>query len=159
MDLIEFSDWLAATGPSQFIQTRMAAIPTLQTVHIVALSLLFAAALVVALRFFGRGLAAEPLHALAQRFVRIIWLLIVLLAVTGLLLIAAEPHRTLGNAMFYAKMFMLVLAIVVTAWLATVARREHERVSGLHRAGAALTILLWIGIMFAGRLIAYYESF
>jgi hypothetical protein len=156
---MQFSDWLVGTGLSQFIQTRTSAIPTLQTVHIVALSALFASALVVALRFFGRGLAAEPLHALARRFVRVIWLLIIVLAVTGILLIIAEPHRTLGNAMFYAKMIMLVLAIVITAWLAAVARREHERVSMLHRAGAALTILLWVGIMFAGRLIAYYESF
>lgn len=159
MDLVEFSDWLASTGLSQLIQTKMAAIPTLQTVHIVALSLLFAAALVVALRFFGRGLAAEPLHALVRRFVRIIWLLVVVLALTGMLLIVAEPHRTLGNNMFYAKMIMLVVVSALTVWLAAVARREHERVSAVHQAGAAVTILLWIGIMFAGRLIAYYESF
>lgn len=156
---MQFSDWLAATGLSQLIQTTPSAIPSLQTLHILALAVLFAAALVVALRFFGRGLAAEPLHALARRFVRIIWLLIVALALTGALLIIAEPHRTLGNAMFYAKMTMLLLAIILTAWLAAVARREHERVSALHQAGAAVTILLWVGIMFAGRLIAYYESF
>jgi hypothetical protein len=158
VDLYQFSDWLASTGLSQTIQTTMAAIPTLQTAHIVALSLLFASALMVTLRFFARGLAAEPLHALAARFIHVVWVLIAILALTGALLIIAEPHRTLGNAMFYAKMIMLLLAMVITAWLASVARHQHERVSGVHRAGAALTMLLWIGIIFAGRLIAYYES-
>jgi hypothetical protein len=158
VDLQQFSDWLSATGLSQVIQTNAGAIPSLQTVHILALSLLFAAALLVALRFAGRGLAAEPLHLLAARFIRMIWVLLLVLAVTGLLLIVAEPHRTLGNDMFYIKMFLLVVVASITLWLASVARHQHERVSGLHRAAAAFTILLWIGIMFAGRLIAYYES-
>lgn len=159
MDLHQFSDWLAATGISQAIQTRSWAIPSIQVVHILALSLLFAAALVVALRFSGRGLAAEPLHELARRFIKAVWVLLVVLAASGILLIVAEPHRTLTNRVFYLKMILLALAIVITLWLAASARHQHERVSGLHRAGAALTILLWMGIMFAGRFIAYYESF
>jgi hypothetical protein len=127
-------------------------------VHILSLSLLFAAALVVALRFAGRGLAAEPLHLLAARFVRMIWVLLAVLAVTGILLIIAEPHRTLGNDMFYIKMFLLIVVVSLTLWLASVARHQHDRISALHRGAAGLTILLWIGVMFAGRLIAYYES-
>lgn len=159
MDLNQFSDWLAATGISQAIQTRSWAIPSIQVIHIISLSLLFAAALVVALRFSGRGLAAEPLHQLARRFIKAIWVLLVALAASGILLIVAEPHRTLTNRVFYLKMILLAVAIVITLWLAASARHQHERVSGLHRAGAALTILLWMGIMFAGRFIAYYESF
>jgi hypothetical protein len=159
LDLYQFSDWLASTSLSQAIQLNLGAIPAIQTVHIVALSVLFAAALVLALRFAGRGLAAEPLHQLAARFTRLIWLMLLLLATSGLLLIVAEPHRTIANAMFYAKMIMLAVVIGLTLWLAAAARQQHERVSGLHRAVASLTILLWIGIMFAGRFIAYYESF
>jgi hypothetical protein len=159
VDLYQFSDWLSSTSLSQAIQLNLGVIPAIQTVHILALSLLFAAALILALRFAGRGLAAEPLHLLAARFTRLIWLMLVMLAASGLLLIIAEPHRTHANTMFYAKMIMLALVIALTLWLAAAARHQHERVSGLHRAGAALTILLWIGIMFAGRFIAYYESF
>ncbi|MDQ2640477.1 MAG: hypothetical protein M3Y79_07845, partial [Pseudomonadota bacterium] len=70
MDLTQFSDWLASTGLSQAIQVTQWAIPTIQSVHILALSLLFAAALIIALRFAGRGLATEPLHALTSRFTR-----------------------------------------------------------------------------------------
>lgn len=159
MDLLQFSDRLSSTGFSQAIQTNMWAIPAIQTVHILALSLLFAAALLVALRFAGRGLAAEPLHQLVARFGRAIWWLLAVLAITGLLLITAEPHRTLTNAVFYAKMIMLLIVCLLTLWLIAVARHQHERVSSLHRAAAALTVLLWMGIMIAGRFIAYYETF
>jgi hypothetical protein len=159
VDLQQFNDWLTSTGLSQAIQLSTWAIPSIQTVHILALALLFAAALVVGLRFWGKGLAVEPLHLLAQRFIRLIWLLVVVLAVTGLLLIVAEPHRTLGNSVFYLKMVLLLVAIVITAWLSSVSTRQHDRVSGAHRIAAALTVLLWIGIMFAGRFIAYYDPY
>lgn len=159
MDLQQFSDWLASTGFSQAIQVTQWAIPSIQSVHILALSLLFAAALIIALRFAGRGLASEPLHALTTRFTRHIWVLLVVLAATGILLIVAEPHRTVTNTVFYAKMIMLVMVVLLTLWLSAVARRQQQPVSALHRAGALLTVLLWMGIMFAGRYIAYYESF
>jgi hypothetical protein len=159
MDLQQFSDWLAATGFSQAIQLNQWAIPAIQTVHIVSLSLLFASALILALRFSGKGLAVEPLHLLAARFTRLIWLALLVLACSGILLIVAEPHRTISNPVFYAKMIMLAVAIMITLWLSRVSRHQHERVSSLHRSGAAFTMLLWIGIMFAGRLIAYYDAY
>ena len=62
MDLQQFSDWLTSTGLSQSMQLSRWAIPGIQTIHILALALLFAAALIVALRFWGKGLAIEPLH-------------------------------------------------------------------------------------------------
>jgi hypothetical protein len=158
VDLLQFSDWLSSTGLSQAIQLTSWAIPAIQTVHIVALSMLFASALLLALRFSGRGFSSEPLHLLAARFARLIWLLLVALLVTGVLLIVAEPHRTITNPVFYAKMIMLLVVIMLTAWLGAVSRKQVERVSGLHRTAAALTILLWMGIMVAGRFIAYYES-
>jgi uncharacterized membrane protein len=159
LDLQQFSDWLSSTGISQAIQSTTWAIPAIQSVHILALSLLFAAALIIALRFLGRGLAAESLQAVTARFSHHIWLLLVVLAASGLLLIIAEPHRTVSNTMFYAKMFMLLVVILLTLWLGAVSRRQQQPVSGLHRAEALLTVLLWMGIMFAGRYIAYYESF
>lgn len=135
------------------------AIPSIQSVHILSLALLFACALVFALRIAGRGLSNEPLPQLSARFTRAIWILLLILLLTGLLLITAEPGRTITNPMFYAKMAMLAAVIVITLWLAAVARRELERPSGLHVALAGISMLLWIGIIFAGRLIAYIESY
>lgn len=159
MDLQQFSDWLTSTGFSQAIQLSRWAIPTIQIVHILALSVLFAAALIVGLRFWGKGLAVEPLHLLARRFIRLIWLMAIILAASGLLLIIAEPHRTISNPIFYLKMILLLVAVVITAWLAAVSSRQHDRVSAPHRLAAALSVLLWIGIMFAGRFIAYYDPY
>jgi hypothetical protein len=159
LDVHTFSDWLSSTAFSQSIQITTWAIPLIQTVHIICLALLFASALVFTLRIAGRGLASEPLPLLASRFTRAIWYMLVLLLLSGTLLIIAEPGRTITNPVFYAKMTMLVVVIAITVWLAAVARRQFERPSGFHVVAGSLGILLWIAIMFAGRLIAYVESY
>ncbi|MEO6079943.1 MAG: hypothetical protein ABIQ86_09220 [Steroidobacteraceae bacterium] len=158
MDLHQFSEWLSATPLSQRIQVTTWAIPGIQTVHLICLALVFACALVFSLRIAGRGLSSEPLPLLATRFTRAIWYLLVVLLLSGALLIVAEPGRTITNPVFYAKMTMLAVVVAVTLWLSAVARRQFERPSGLHVFMAAFGMLLWIGIMFAGRFIAYVES-
>jgi cytochrome bd-type quinol oxidase subunit 2 len=159
VDLHQFSDWLSATPLSQIIQITSWAIPAIQTVHLLCLSLLFASALVFSLRIAGLGLASEPLHTLAARFTRAIWWLLLMLVLSGGLLILAEPGRTITNPVFYAKMVMLALVVAITLWLSAVARRQFERPSGLHAFTALVGMLLWVGIMFAGRFIAYVESY
>jgi len=159
VNLHAFSEWLSATAFSQAIQVTSWAIPGIQTIHLLGIAALFAAALVVALRIAGRGLASEPLPAVSRRFIRAIWILLVILLATGLLLIIAEPGRTITNPMFYAKMSMLAVAICITLWLSRVSRRELERPTGIHIAAAAFTMVLWTGIIFAGRFIAYVESY
>jgi cytochrome bd-type quinol oxidase subunit 2 len=158
VDLHQFSDWLSSTPFSQLIQITSWAIPAIQTVHLLSLALLFACALVFSLRIAGRGLASEPLPQLAARFTRGIWWLLLLLLMTGALLIVAEPGRTITNPVFYAKMVMLAVVVVITLWLSAVARRQFERPSGIHMVMAAVSMVLWIGIIFAGRFIAYIES-
>ena len=154
MDIHQFGDWLAQTGPSQAIQASTWAIPAIQSVHILALGLIFTTGLLLSLRFAGLGLTAQPLAQLAARSMPRIWWLLLLLLVTGGLLITAEPGRTITNQIFYVKMILLAAVILVTLWLAAVAKRV-EKPTGLHVAGAALAVLLWGGIIFAGRFIAY----
>jgi hypothetical protein len=148
-------DWLTATSLSQAIQTTSWAIPGIQVVHIICLATLFALALSLSLRIAGRGFAVEPLASLAGRFVPVIWICLVVLFVSGALLIVAEPFRTITNPVFYLKMSLLIVAISLTAWLASVARRESEKISAVHVAAATVSMLVWAGIIVAGRYIAY----
>ena len=159
MTLHAFSDWLSSTPFSQTIQVTSWAIPGIQTVHLLGIAALFSSALVVSLRIAGLGLASEPLPAVAHRFIRAIWLLLLVLLASGALLIVAEPGRTIPNPVFYAKMIMLAVVICITLWLSRVSSRELQRPSGIHVAAAAFSMLLWIGIIFAGRFIAYVESY
>jgi hypothetical protein len=155
--MMAFVDWLTATPLSQLIQNTSWAIPGIQVIHIVCLATLFALALNLSLRIAGKGLAAESLASLASRFVPAIWICLVVLFVSGALLIIAEPFRTITNPVFYAKMSLLIVAVALTLWLASVARRSAEKPAILHVAAAALSMLVWTGIIIAGRYIAYVD--
>jgi len=157
MSMIAVIDWLSSTPLSQVIQATSWAIPGIQVVHILCLATLFALALNLSLRIAGRGLAAEPLASLAGRFVPAIWVCLALLLLSGALLIIAEPFRTITNPVFYLKMTLLVVAVALTLWLARVARRQPEKRTTVHVAAATLSMLIWAGIIVAGRYIAYIE--
>ena len=87
----------------------------------------------------------------------------VLLA-TGLTLIIAEPARALQNPVFLLKMGLLIAAIGVMLmcqiplqrdaafWDRNVARR---RLAGVI---AIVSLPLWVGIVCAGRWIAYFQG-
>jgi hypothetical protein len=159
VNLHQFSDWLSNTSFSQTLQITSWAIPGIQVVHIICLAALFATALMFTLRLAGRGLVNEPLHLQAPRFARAIFILALILLVDGSLLITAEPGRTITNPSFYAKMIMLVIALTITLWLTSVSRRQFESPRGAHVAAAVFAMLLWVGIIFCGRFIAYVESY
>jgi hypothetical protein len=158
MSMSAVIDWLTSTPLSQLIQTTSWAIPGIQVVHILCLATLFALALSLSLRVAGMGLAAESLSSLAGRFVPAMWMCLVVLLLSGALLIIAEPFRTIANPVFYLKMALLLVAIALTVWLASVAKRRTERPAALHVAAAGLSMLVWAGIIIAGRYIAYVES-
>jgi hypothetical protein len=158
VDIHQFGDWLSATAFSQSIQTSSWAIPGIQTVHLVALALTFTAAIIVSLRFAGFGITSEPLAQLATRYTGLIWKLLLVLLVSGSLLITAEPGRTITNPVFYLKMGMLAAVIVLTLWLVSRAKRGLAATAP-QKMVAGLAVMLWIGIIFAGRMIAYIEAY
>lgn len=158
MDIHQFGDWLSATSFSQSIQVTSWAIPGIQTVHIVALASLCGCAIALALNVLGRGFGTEPAARTVPRMASAIGILLLVLLASGALLIIAEPGRTITNPSFYLKMSLLAVAAVLTWWLSRTARRG-DGPSPARTVAAAATLLLWVGVMFAGRFIAYVESY
>jgi hypothetical protein len=161
--LIGFSQWLAATSLSHTIQTVTWIIPTIQTIHILCVAIVFSSAVLVDLRIFRVFERDEPLREVARRFLPPIWPVLLVLLVTGSLLIIGEPRRSLVNTTFYLKMALLLVAIVLTATLQRmvlaspgVFEDRSRQMAG--RALATLSILVWCCILFAGRWIAYTQA-
>lgn len=161
--LSEFSKWLAATPLSHIIQTTKWLIPALQTVHILSVAVVFSSAVLVDLRLWRLLNRDVPLPEVARRFLPTIWPVLLVLLVTGSLLIIGEPRRSLLNSTFYLKMALLAVAIVLTAWLQWSLsspdfwdRNRARRMAG--RLAATVSMLVWCGILFAGRWIAYTQA-
>jgi len=95
---------------------------------------------------------------LCRRFVPAIWTFVTLLLVSGALLIIAEPGRSLPKPVFYIKMALIVLALIMTSVIARRARRA-QRAGGaapVSKTMAVVYMLVWCSIIVAGRMIAYY---
>jgi hypothetical protein len=159
-----FSDWLAATRASATIQDVSWIIPTVQTIHILSIAIVMSSVLLVDLRVLGVISRGQPLQVVARRFLPWIWITLVVLLLSGSTLIVGEPGRSLQNPAFIAKMSMLVTVTLLTLFFQSGLKSDAqywERSPGRRAAGrllAGLSLILWVGIVFAGRWIAYISS-
>lgn len=164
--LENFNDWLSATALSGFIQRVFWILPAVQTVHILAISVVLASMAMFDLRLMGLAGRRHPIAALSRRFMPWLWSALVVLAASGCALIVGEPKKDLGNPVFLAKMIMLIAAILLTLRFQAVLKRDLARgnadLTPAHLPAArligAVSLLLWVGIAIAGRWIAYAGS-
>lgn len=154
----DFYHAVTATGVSQFIQRTHGVIAGIQIVHIMCLACVFALGLALALKLAGGGFDSESMDSLSRRFVPAIWIFVAVLLVTGALLIVAEPIRSLPKPVFYIKMSLIVLALVMTSVIAARARRAERAgaTAPVSKVIAVVYMLVWCSIIVAGRMIAYY---
>jgi len=154
---------IAATAVSNAIRTVSWIIPAVQTIHILGFSAVVAAVMLVYLRSFGFAMRGEPRAAVAERFLPVVWYGVPLLLITGLILVVGEPDRELLDPIFQLKMALLVVALALTALFQRPLRADplYWDHTLARRAGAvtlsAVSIAVWIAIVFAGRWIAYWN--
>ena len=155
--------WLEQTPLSQTIQATDWIVPTVQTVHILAIAVVAGSALMIDLRLIGMFGADQPLKNVSSRFLPFVWWPLLILLATGAIMIIGEPSRSLKNPAFQLKMSLLVAAVFITGLFQFLLRHDPafgEPGSKRRRAAATiavLSLLLWSGIIFAGRWIAYYS--
>ena len=156
-----FCAWLELTPFSQQLQTREWVVPAVQTIHLLAIAGVMGSMLLYNLRLLGLRGGDVPLARVCQRFVPVLCGAVLLLLLSGAVMIAAEPARSLLNPVFQLKMVLLAAALALTATTAWPLRRspgywDASRVRGrLARLFGTASIGLWVAILCAGRWIAY----
>lgn len=142
------------------VRESLWAYPILETIHIIGLALIFGSVLAFDLRVLGlnRGL---PLDLLARHLLPWVWLGFAANILTGALMFVSDAAEFQANPAFQAKLVLLMLAGANAAFF-------HRRVCALYHAqpimvplpvhakvSAALSIVLWIAVITAGRMMAY----
>jgi hypothetical protein len=154
MSLQGLADSLAGTAASAALVDRFWVVPTMQSIHIVAVAFVFAGTLVLGARTWGLIDGRWTPERWGRRLLPGIWGALAMLLLTGALLVLAEPARELPNPSFQAKMVALLAAVPVTLWLGR-RLRSTPGTDAVTRALAALLVLLWLFVIAAGRWIAY----
>jgi len=159
--LVDFSLWISDTWLSLWIVNRFWAIPIIQTVHILTIGATFGAVLLMNFRVLGWVGNDRTIARTGQRYLPWVWYGFVLLVITGLGMITAEPVRELINPVFWIKMGLFLVAVIAAWWFQrSVAKKSagwdaSGSASAGIKLGAIAIIALWLVIMLCGRWIAY----
>jgi len=156
---MEFLQWLEQTSLSTWVRESPSvwAYPTVLLFHTVGLTLCVGIAAGIDLRILGwaPGVRLAPL----ERFFPILWTGFWINAATGVVLLMQDATTKLVNPAFYVKMLFIALAIVnvrmVRARVFGDPRIDQEPLSTNAKALAVVSLLLWLGAVTAGRLLAY----
>lgn len=159
--VLDLSLWLDTTSMRNFLQEWFYWIPILQTIHIIAIAVTFASALMLNSRILGLVGTHRTLPQAFQRYSRTVWWGVVVLIISGICLVISEPIRDLVNPFFWIKMVLVVAVILLNAAFNSAVKRKMAgwdsttRSQAGIRLGAIFMVLLWCAIMASGRLIAY----
>jgi hypothetical protein len=135
--------------------------PSANVGHVVALTLFAASVAVMDLRLLG-AFAATPPAAIVRPARAVAMLALLLMALTGFMLFAAEASHVAMNRVFQLKAALIGLGILNALLLAAPALSKlgaagpDTALPMRARLAAALSLAIWISVAACGRLIAYF---
>ena len=162
--LQELSDWLTQSQLNVLFSdtTRLETwliIPLSQSLHILGIAVVMIAVGMVNLQLLGFRVTRQSFAENTARWMPWIWTGMAILLVTGLVQTIAEPTREIMNYTFRIKMVMLAIVLAITFAYRRQVKKDPNYWSGEHqtlaRSLASLSLVLWLGIVAAGRLVAY----
>ncbi len=137
--------------------------PIAQSFHILGIATVVGSIGMVDLRFLGLALRNQNVSEMIQRLLPLTWVALAVNLVTGSLFVLARPVRYVYNPVVAFKLACLIPAVALAFLIWWKNRKEHgfwERTPGrlgTARGIAILSLCCWIGVMLAGRWIAYSE--
>jgi hypothetical protein len=164
MSFLEFCQWIEKSPLGAGVRDSVWIFPVVESIHILGIVLLVFTAALVDLRLLGTGLLRRrPIAEVARVLLPWTWLGIAGMIVTGVLLFASEAaSKCYESRAFYVKMILLALAIVNAGitWFAVRRNAEQwDQAAGTPsgtKLMAVFSLLAWVGVVFAGRGIAYF---
>ncbi len=135
--------------------------PIIETAHVLGMCLFLGLVAMMDLRLVSATMRTAPVTEVQQRLFPWQMAGLAVMVSSGLLLVLSEPLRFYSNPFFQAKVILLILSVVnaLTFHLTIykrVAEWDTQPVPPLQvRMAGAISLVLWAGIVTAGRMIAY----
>jgi hypothetical protein len=158
-----FEDLLGALEHSSLASAMLHSLwlyPIVEIAHICGFVLLVGAVAMFDLRLLG-FVPSTSVRALERSLLPWAWVALLLIVPSGVAMFSAHATEFAANPAFRVKLVLLVSASInafvfhhgvfrsVAAW------DQHARTPGAAKASAALSLVIWLGVITCGRLIAY----
>jgi hypothetical protein len=156
-----FCGWLEQSPVGAAVRQSLWLFPAIETVHLLGMTVLVGTVAAFDLRLLGWALLRTRISDLARRLLRWTWVGFGLQVVTGALLFSSEAVKMYVNPAFRLKMLLICVAGMQALIFQLVARRDLAAWDGraavpvAARIGGLISILLWIGVVAAGRWIGF----
>lgn len=162
MDAPAFLETLERSGLSTWIRESESAFAYyfVLVIHNIGLALLVGACGVLGARLLG-FVPELPLAPL-RRYFRFVWAGFWLNVVSGLFLLIAYPTKALTNPIFYIKLALIAVGVVVLRRIERRLPRDvvaRDGTPALERSLALWMLGVWLGVLTAGRALAYTATY
>ena len=161
MDIASLLEWLQRTSLAVHVRDSLFAFPLIESTHVVGLTLVFGTIVIFDLRLLGLASTKRPFQRLAADILPWTWVAFLVSAATGALMFITNASVYYHNAYFRAKMTLLLLAAINMLVFELTTRRtvgswdRSASAPPLGRAIAAISLVIWIGVIVTGRMIGF----
>ena len=161
MTILELCIWLEESPLGLAITESEWLFPTIETLHVLALTLVFGSIAMLDLRLLGVSNRDRGVIQLAGDTLPWTWSAFVVAAITGALMFVSAATSYYDNVPFRIKLVLLALAgLNMAVFHFTAYRAVHDWNLTLPtpqaaRIAASLSLLFWIGVVVAGRWIGF----
>jgi small-conductance mechanosensitive channel len=160
-----WAKWLNETPMAIYIQEDVNAFPMLEVLHVVFIALVVGSIFIVDLRLLNLSARSYPVSRLMRAVLPITIISFIFAAVSGFLMFASQATRYLATPIFVIKMGLLSLAVVNMIFFHFVTHRgianwdTSETVPNSAKLAGLASLLLWVGILVAGRFVGFLLSY
>lgn len=160
MTMQSVTEWISNTSLSEAIRDAYWVVPNVQAIHILAIAVVVASALISELRLVGMIATDESPATVIKRYLPWMWGALVVLLSSGVILVWGEPERTLFSWVFWLKMSLVFIGFVLSVFFRKpfldpeFDAQESARVWWI-KPVALLSLCIWIAVVCSGRWIAY----
>jgi uncharacterized membrane protein len=161
MNLQDIGAAIEATPVGDFVASSSWAFPTIETVHVISLVLVFGTVAIMDLRLLGLASRSSRMTEIEHDVLPFTWGAFVMCAITGTLLFVSKAHIYVIEPWFIAKMCLILLAgINMAVFHHFTWRRVGEWDSNATaplsgKIAGALSILIWILVVACAREIGF----
>jgi hypothetical protein len=161
MSLDSIYQWLEATGPATAIRENALLFPTIESIHVVAITLVFGTIATIDLRLLCFASIETRVSRLTASLLPWTWGAFALAAITGSLLFISNANAYAHNFFFQAKLLLMTGAALNMVMFHFVSSKDiaswdsARKTPWRARMAGALSLLIWISVVACGRWIGF----
>ena len=163
--LQSFFQWVYDLPMGEFIRSNELAFPWLESVHVLAITLVLGSIAVADLRLLGIASVKRPVSQVLHEVLPVTWVAFTVALITGLLMFTSNAVEYSHNKPFQFKMIMLVLAglnmlvFQMVTFRGVGAWNDASRTPPAARFAGGFSLFCWIAVVAFGRWIGFTIGF